>query len=144
MKKFFSMFAFVAALVLGVITLASCGSDDDDYSPLATHNFSFDTKLESDIASVRESEGFKEDNIALSNEIRTQFKERGLLTNLTDSQAGAFWIKFKNDELAKKQIQDIVDKLAAYYKDNTIKLTLIYLRDGKEWNRATWTTTYKK
>lgn len=30
MKKFLSMFAFMAVLVLGAFTLASCGSDDDD------------------------------------------------------------------------------------------------------------------
>ncbi len=30
MKKFISMFAFVAVLVLGAFTLASCGDDDDD------------------------------------------------------------------------------------------------------------------
>lgn len=30
MKKFLSMFAFMAVLVLGAFTLASCGDDDDD------------------------------------------------------------------------------------------------------------------
>lgn len=143
MKKFFTMFAFVATLVLGVLTLASCDNDDDNDGPLATHNFSFDTKLESNLASVRESEDFKNDNIALSEEIRTQFKERGLLTALTDTQAGIFWSTFRDDPKAKQQIQGLVDAIAEFYKDRTISLTIIYLRDGKEWNRAKWTTNYK-
>lgn len=33
MKKFISMFAFAAVLVLGAFALASCGDDDDDITP---------------------------------------------------------------------------------------------------------------
>lgn len=43
MKKFISMFAFVAAIVLGAFTLASCG-DDDDTPELNKYKFSVEFK----------------------------------------------------------------------------------------------------
>lgn len=143
MKKFFSMFAFAATLVLGVLTLASCDKDDDNGGPNATHNFTIDTKLESNLASVRESEDFKNDKIAFSEEIRKQLKERGLLPTMTDTQAVIFWSSFRDDPKAKQQVQDLLDDCAEFYKDRTLSLTIIFLRDGKEWHSAKWTTNYK-
>lgn len=141
MKKFLSMFAFAAAIVFGAFTLASCGDDEDD--PNATHVFTLDAKMESNLASVRESEDFKADNAALSDEIRTQFRDRGLEKTMTDTQAVIQWSLIRDDSETKRKVQDFLDGIAAGYKDRTLTLTIIYKRDGKEWRYDTWTTNYK-
>lgn len=141
MKKILSMFAFAAVIVLGAFTLASCVKDEAD-DPNATHNFTLDAIMESNLASVRESAEFKKDNANIANEIRAQFKELQV-SSMTNTQAVIFWSKLRDDRETKQKVQDFLDKIAAGYKDRTLTLTLIFKRNGAEWRTATWTTTYK-
>lgn len=141
MKKFLTMFAFAAAIVFGAFTLASCGDDED--GPNATHKFTLDATMSSNLASVRESEDFKADNAALSDEIRKQFRDKGLEATMTDSQAGLLWSQIRGDAQTNERVQKFLDMIAAGYKDRTLTLTLIYKRDGDNWRSDVWTTTYK-
>lgn len=142
MKKFLSMFAFAAAIVLGAFALASCGDDDED-GPNATHNFTLDGVFESNLASVRESEAFKKANADIASELRIQFKDKDLVSSMTDTQATLLWSQFRDKQETRQIVQDLLDKKAAEFKDRTLTLTLIYKRDGKKWQGAMWTTTYK-
>lgn len=57
MKKFISMFAFVAAIVLGAFTLASCGGDDDE-EPAEKHTYKFEVTINSYVDQTRHDPEF--------------------------------------------------------------------------------------
>lgn len=140
MKKYLSMFAFAAAIVFVAFTLASCVEEEED-GPNATHNFTITGIYESNLASVRENPEFQKENEQLVKDFAAEFKN--LLMPMTDTQAALVWSQFRDGKDTRAKVQDELDRVAAKYKDRTLSLTLIYLRNGAEWQRAKWTTTYK-
>ncbi len=139
MKKFLTMFAFAAAIVFGAFTLASCGDDED--GPNATHRFTLGGEFKSNLASVRENPEFKKDCDAALNELIPSIKNLG--KDLTDTQAAMVWAGVRDDLETRELIQKTLDRVATKYKDRTLTLTIIVMRDGAKWQGAEWTTTYK-
>lgn len=139
MKKFLTMFAFAAAIVLGAFTLASCGGDDDDFN--TTHSFTLTGKFESNLASVRNNPDFQKECADEINALEEANKE--LSMRMTDTQAALLWSGLRDDNKVSTLIQTVVDQMGTKYKDRTLSFTLIYKRNGSEWRSQKWVTNYK-
>lgn len=130
MKKF-NFFAYMAAVVFGLMTVVSCSKDDDEPETF-TWKFEIGTKD----AKVEQDETFK-NMVAYS----VQGMENSLDKVETKSEAEAAWIKYTTGEERESAISAL-NRMARQYKDPTLYFKLSILRNGKEWKTETWTTTY--
>lgn len=135
MKKIFSMFAFVAIMILGAVTLASCDKNDDNTGNAGDkHTYTF-------VAEFNTSTLPKETLDALNQYIKksTESNPNFKTLNCTSGDAAIFWMDVVENQM-KKPIQDIVDENAKEMKDRSLSLTLKMIEDGtKEFKSKTWT-----
>lgn len=130
MKKFFSFFAFVATLVLGVITFTSCSSDSDSYT--------IEGYLTTTNSQLQNSDRFKEANQGLSSkltELNQLFKEAS-----NDSEAEKIWKLIEDQSIGW---QDVVNTFAqkdfVEYNNPGLSMTFDLKKNGKVWKTRTWT-----
>ncbi len=126
-----AFFAYMAAVVFGLMTVVSCSNDDDDPETF-TWKFEIGTKD----AKVEQNELFQN---------MVAYSEEGMVNSLekveTKSEAEAAWIKYTTGEERESAISAL-NRMARQFKDPTLYFKLSILRNGKEWKTETWTTTY--
>lgn len=130
MKKF-NFFAYMAAVVFGLMTVVSCSGDDEDS---ATYSWKFeigtkDAKVEQDETFKKMVASFEENSVRSMDKIETK------------SEAEAAWAKYTSEKEVGEALSDI-NRMAQMFKDTTLYFTLSILRDGKVWKTQSWTTTY--
>lgn len=130
MKKFFSFFAFVAILVLGVITFTSCSSDSDGYT--------IEGYLTTTNSQLQNSDRFKEANQGfpkMLTEFNQLFKEAS-----NDSEAEKIWKLIEDQSIGW---QDVVNTFAqkdfVEYNNPGLSMTFDLKKNGKVWKTRTWT-----
>lgn len=132
MKKILSMFAFVAAIVLGAFTLASCGGNDDDITPEATYMFKPVITFNTENEATKQNPEY----MLLSTFERIFANVEG---RKTDAEALRIWdgmLKLFNETVAPAM------QLAVYKtNDYTITCTISLLKDGKEFKSQTFVAT---
>lgn len=126
-------FAYMAAVVFGLMTIVSCTNDDeDDGSATFAWQFEIGTKN----AQIEQNELFQ--RIVASSE---ESVAKSLDKVETTSQAEAAWAKYTSEkEVAEMMVK--LNRMAQQFKDPTMYCTLSILRNGKVWKTQTWTTTY--
>lgn len=135
MKKFINFFAYVAAVVFGVMTMTSCSNDDDEIEPADT---AYTWKVEL---------GTKDDNVAQNALFRKmqEAMEKSAVKNLDEmknkAEAEAAWKKYTTGEELEEMMTSL-DQMARQFSDPTLYCTLTILRNGKVWKTQTWITTY--
>lgn len=127
MKKFLSIFAFAAAIVLGVFTLASCGNNDEDEENVK-HTFTYSAMLNSDNAATTTKPAFREkqQSLRLLSEIGKQ------TFTATDKEATATWEAIKNQY--RDKMLDEVKLLCEEFDDYQIYIQIGINRDDKPWD----------
>lgn len=132
MKKFISMFAFAAMIVLGAFTFASCGNDDDDEENVK-HTFTYSAMLDSSNTVTTSKPAFREKQQSLR-----ILSEIGKVTfTATDKEAKAKWEAVK-DQYRDKML-DEVKLLCEEFDDYQIYIQIGINRDGKPWDALTCT-----
>lgn len=126
MKKFLSIFAFAAAIVLGAFTLASCGNDDDDEDDVK-HTFTYSAMLNSDNALTTAKPAFREkqQSLRILSEIGKQ------TFTATDKEAIATWEAIKNQY--RDEMLGEVKLLCEEFDDYQIYIEIGISRDGMPW-----------
>lgn len=129
MKKFLSMFAFAAAIVLGAFALASCG-DDDDIIPVETkHHFTLNMELSSTNPEVLKDADFQKTVEDLK--IISKSWSDKLNIYCTDLQAGATWLQVQNSS-EWSDVKKSVKKAAQYYDDPSMTIKFQMIKEGKD------------
>lgn len=132
MKKIFSMFAFVAIMILGAVTLASCDKNDDNTSTGTKHSYTFRAEYSSD--------NLPKDSIDKVNEFYKKVMENDSKLKpitCTESEASILWYNIETQ--GNSEMQAMVDEQAKALKDRTLAFTIKMLQDGKDYKKKTWT-----
>lgn len=126
MKKFISMFAFAAAIVLGAFALASCGNDDDEEENVK-HTFAYSAMLNSDNPATTSNPAFiqKQQTLRILSEIGLE------KFTATDKEAKATWDAVKA-QYEDKMLDEVL-KLCEEFDDYKIYLQIGMTRDGMPW-----------
>lgn len=127
MKKFFSMFAFAAAIVLGIFTLASCG--DDDNTTEQRYSFTFEGEINSTKPETLNAPDWAEAKADFS----ARFKESSRKFNVvgTNLDGDIAWMNYINSS-AYSTLTKEVDALAKKADDLTMSVTVKLMKNGKE------------
>lgn len=130
MKKFVSMFAFMAALVLGAFTFASCGDDDDEVTPSPSENQGSYSKLYAHVNITHD----KKTNPFLTNEEAEKKVQENLISLIKQElskidgvkeENGSYYYDDKKQAAVYSAIKSAMDKL-----ESTMQNQQLYL-DGK-------------
>ena len=128
MKKFLSMFAFAAAIVLGAFTFVSCGDDDDDIFPVQEkYQFSLTAELSSTKPEIVNNPDFQ-DAVQSVKKIDSVFSSDEMYG--TTLQADVFWNNFLVDE-RWRSLANTVIKAAKLNNDPSMSLKAILWKEGK-------------
>ena len=135
MKKIFSMFAFVAIMILGAVTLASCDKNDaTDTGVNDKHKFTFKGEFYSNNVT-------KEDLDKVNQHVQSVIDTEPYFKPLTctEGDASIYWFgEFENK--VNSLFQGMVDESAKKLNDPTLTFTLKMIEDGtKEFKSKTWT-----
>lgn len=126
MKKFYSMFAFAVAIVLGAFALASC--DDDIEDPANTrHRFTVEVKMYTSMSEHKEEVAMLEKKLAAS---IIDYFEDDLRSSMTEGTASIIWMNAMNRH--RQDFQSIANAAWNDYKDKEFTLTLIMKEDGNK------------
>lgn len=130
MKKFFSFFAFVATLVLGVITFTSCSSDSDSYT-IEGYLTTTNSQLQNSDRFKAANQGFP----SMLSQFNQLFKEAS-----NDSEAEKIWKLIEDQSIGW---QDVVNEFAnkdfPEYNNPGLSMTFDLKKNGKVWKTRTWT-----
>ena len=124
MKKFLSMFAFAAAIVLGAFTLASCGNDDDEPSD-PKHNYSLKVEMKTSLTDKKQTA--EEYSQAVKEEMEKFMTSR----EMTEREAGVWWMAYINDDTVLRGIKLLVDDCAKTINDPFLACTITLMKDGQ-------------
>lgn len=134
MKKFFSMFAFVAAIVLGALSIASCGNDDDDFGGNTKNVY----KMEWTIESKRiNTPGYEELTARVNDFVKERNEKAKDYYIKDDVTASSIWSIVINTETIAA-IQEAIDEEAEMYNDPTLVLTCKLTKDDRIIQKQVW------
>lgn len=134
------MFAFVATILLGVFTLASCSSDDDVDPYKVRHTYSPAVEIITSKSEWKQAAMVESEN--LTRDILSQLKYKQVVLNRTE--ASMFWMEQinANDELSKA-MQTAADEYGKQADDTSLKCVFKLIEDGKEeFQSKEWLTRY--
>lgn len=134
MKKIISMFAFVAIMVLGAVSLASCDKNDStDTGVNDKHKFTYRGAFYSDNA-TKEALDIVNKHVQSVIDSDPYFKP----LTCTEGDASIYWFgEFENS--VNSLFQGMVDENAKKLNDPTLTFTLKMIEDGnKEFKTKTW------
>lgn len=134
MKKIISMFAFVAIMVLGAVSLASCDKNDStDTGVNDKHKFTFKGEFYSDNAT-------KEDLDIVNKYVQSVIDKDPNFEPITCTEGNASILWRNIETQANSLIQGMVDENAKKLNDRTLTYTITMIEDGnKEFHKKTWT-----
>lgn len=129
MKKFFTMFAFAAAIVLGAFTLASCGDDDVKTPEAEKFSFTFEGEINSTNPQTLSDPDWEEARAEFSRRFKNSSQDYNVVgTNL---QADMAWANYLNSPVYA-QLTTELNEYAKKVNDLTITLTIKLMKNGKE------------
>lgn len=132
MKKFLSMFAFVAALVLGALSCTSCSSsDDDDDKKEPTYKFKMELTFDTENEATKQNYSYT----SMTNNLKRIFEESDAI-ELTEKEALDKWERISSsaDEMVISSLQAAIISTGDY----TIKATLVLLKNGEIFQRKVY------
>lgn len=132
------MFAFVAVFVLGAMTLASCGGDDDDNGNTPKNTYKIVCTIDSKRADLEGYEKYKEKINATTKELNNKYSN---ITITDDITAASIWSQLMTPA-AIKEMQEIVDETADLYNDPTLVITLKLMKNDNIIQQQIWRPTH--
>ena len=130
MKKFLTMFAFVAAIVFGAFTLASCGGDDDDkYNKEQKYSFTFEAEINSTKPETLNAPDWPEAKADFARRFKESSQKFNVVgTNLDGDMA---WMDYINSTVYSTLTKEM-DDLAKKHDDLTMSVTVRLMKNGKD------------
>lgn len=132
MKKLLSVFALMAAMLMGAVTLTSCDEED---TVVQFYHYKLTAHYDTQNPEVANNEEFQAQNAAVEKSISKIF---GSEFSSRPSEAEKTWSQW--DKQLDKQYQELRDEVARYFKDPTLTLTISLLQDSKVWRSKTWSS----
>ncbi len=125
------MFAFMAVLVLGAFTLASCGSDDDEPSA-PTYHFKPQITFSTDNAATKQTIEWR---------LLTTYESifASVEGDMTEAEGQAIWNQMLS--IFNRDVAPIMQSAVKETGDYTISCTLTLLKDGKDFKHEKFIAT---